>query len=180
MFTRILLFISAAAFLGSCSAEQSSPKQPQSFSAQNTGWVVNDCLVIENSNLRGTSVQYVALDHLPLTGTLEVVKLASEKDCKMLTAQQSDKDIAGNYSTYTLNKSLDGLAVASTNKTFYAEKKDELIKVKIAEQSSLHPLTMCATAEGLSFDIWVDEPFQSQAIWSGYYYLGYDVDRTCP
>jgi len=40
--------------------------------------------------------------------------------------------------------------------------------------------TICSTSEGLQLDVWPDEPRQGVALWSAYYYLGYDLEPTCP
>jgi hypothetical protein len=40
--------------------------------------------------------------------------------------------------------------------------------------------TECATSEGVSFAVWSGMPYQGTALWSGYYYLGYDTEVTCP
>jgi hypothetical protein len=40
--------------------------------------------------------------------------------------------------------------------------------------------TQCATSEGISFAVWNIAPYKGTALWSGYYYLGYDIERTCP
>jgi len=38
----------------------------------------------------------------------------------------------------------------------------------------------CTTSEGISFGAWAGTPYQSEKLWSGYEYLGYDVDANCP
>ena len=38
----------------------------------------------------------------------------------------------------------------------------------------------CATSEGISFDAWSAIPYKSKNLWSGYYYLGYDIQSNCP
>ena len=40
--------------------------------------------------------------------------------------------------------------------------------------------TQCATSEGVSFRVWSGTPYQGLPLWSGYYYLGYDVEANCP
>jgi len=38
----------------------------------------------------------------------------------------------------------------------------------------------CAASEGISFDAWSAIPYKSKNLWSGYYYLGYDIESNCP
>ena len=40
--------------------------------------------------------------------------------------------------------------------------------------------TQCASSEGIWFRVWSGPPYQGTPLWSGYYYLGYDTDVTCP
>jgi hypothetical protein len=40
--------------------------------------------------------------------------------------------------------------------------------------------TECSTSEGVQFNIWTDAPYKNKALWSAYYYLGYDVEPNCP
>jgi len=38
----------------------------------------------------------------------------------------------------------------------------------------------CATSEGIKFAVWTAKAYQGEPRWSGYYYLGYDLQPTCP
>jgi hypothetical protein len=40
--------------------------------------------------------------------------------------------------------------------------------------------TQCSISEGVSFGVWRGTPYQGVALWSGYYYLGYDTEANCP
>lgn len=40
--------------------------------------------------------------------------------------------------------------------------------------------SQCTTAEGVQFSVWADDVGQGEPLWSGYYYLGYDVQPDCP
>jgi len=58
--------------------------------------------------------------------------------------------------------------------------KEGVVHVGIGSDGIFERFTFCATSEGLSFNVWASAPFEKDPVWSGYYYLGYDVERTCP
>ena len=40
--------------------------------------------------------------------------------------------------------------------------------------------TECSTSEGVQFNVWSGSPYKGKALWSAYYYLGYDTEPNCP
>ena len=38
----------------------------------------------------------------------------------------------------------------------------------------------CNTSEGMQFSVWADKAGRRTPLWTGYYYLGYDIEANCP
>ena len=38
----------------------------------------------------------------------------------------------------------------------------------------------CATSEGIKFAVWSEKAYHGEPRWSGYYYLDYEMNPTCP
>jgi hypothetical protein len=40
--------------------------------------------------------------------------------------------------------------------------------------------TSCTTSEGIQFQVWSENAHRGEARWTGYEYLAYDLEPTCP
>ena len=52
--------------------------------------------------------------------------------------------------------------------------------VDLTGDGTAETFTQCSTSEGLSFAAWSGKPHEGEPLWSGYSYLGYDTEVTCP
>jgi len=55
-----------------------------------------------------------------------------------------------------------------------------LAQVDLDQDGQSEVFSSCTTSEGIKFAVWTGKAYQGQPRWSGYYYLGYDLQPTCP
>jgi hypothetical protein len=159
----------------SCSKPQAVPLPIE----QRVGWIDSNCLATENKALE---------EGMPLT----VVAFGDTKsivEAKVMGATQSAALCPPLHD--------DRRAINSGSLSFYEIAPRDGRKVELGiglignvsrvgtgidvnGDGKPDEFTHCATSEGISFGIWNGAPYKGKAMWWGYYYLGYDVDPTCP
>jgi hypothetical protein len=157
----------------------SRPQAAQLPIAQRVGWIDSNCLAIDNKMLQeGMPITVVAF------GDSESIV-----DAKIVRPTQSAALCPPLHE--------DRRAINSKNSSFYEILPADGRKVELGiglignvsragsgldadGNGKVDHFTHCTTSEGISFGIWSDAPYKGKALWSGYYYLGYDVDPTCP
>jgi hypothetical protein len=157
----------------------SKPRAAQLPIEQRVGWIDSSCLAIDNKKLE---------EGMPLT-VVAFGDTESIIQAKIMGATQS--------AALCPPLRHDRRAINSERLSFYeiAPQDGRKIELGIGLIGNVSRLgagidvngdgkpdqfTHCATSEGISFGIWNGTPYKGKAIWSGYYYLGYDVDPTCP
>jgi hypothetical protein len=55
-----------------------------------------------------------------------------------------------------------------------------LVRADLNQDGQSEVFSSCATSEGIKFAVWTGKAYQGEPLWSGYYYLGYDLHPTCP
>jgi len=55
-----------------------------------------------------------------------------------------------------------------------------LAQADLDQDGQSEVFSSCATSEGIKFTVWTGRANQGEPRWSGYYYLGYDLQPTCP
>jgi hypothetical protein len=55
-----------------------------------------------------------------------------------------------------------------------------LVQVDLNHDGQSEVFSSCATSEGIKFAVWTGKAYQVEPLWSGYEYLGYDLQPTCP
>ena len=53
-------------------------------------------------------------------------------------------------------------------------------QVDLDRDSKNEVFSSCATSEGIKFAVWAGKAYQGEPLWSGYNYLGYDLEPNCP
>jgi len=146
------------------------------------GWIDSNCFAVAKKAIPSkTEIFVVTLDGPQKITSAKIVGAAKTDTCGPLAADRSANNISQGLSFYEISpKSPFGLAIGIIGNIRKTKVKGDAVFADINGDGKLEQFSMCATSEGLSFDIWKSKPFKQKPIWSGYYYLGYDVDRTCP
>lgn len=146
------------------------------------GWFDHGCFATLKKNLsQGTKIFVVTLDDPQLISSAKVIGPANPQNCGPLAADRRQQNESEGLSFYEI-KSADtfGLAIGVIGEVSHAKVKNGVVRAELGNDGTFERFTLCATSEGLSFGVWALKPYEGKAIWSGYYYLGYDVERTCP
>lgn len=158
------------------------PQQPADFNAQ-IGWAHGGCLSIRNHALQPDTALRIILLKTPqsvvrgkVTG---VVRVPSE--CPALTGDRAETNNQDGHAFYTVATETplqDTMAVAVVSERVMlspATAELDLDDNGIAERAR-----SCSTHEGIQFFVSTSNKFDHTALWSDYYYLGYDQTPTCP
>jgi len=106
---------------------------------------------------------------------------ANPQTCGPLSAERRKQNILEDVSFYEVKSDTAfGLAIGVIGNVSQPKVKDGIVLTDIGNDGNFERFTLCATSDGLVFHVWTSLPFKKDPVWSGYYYLGYDVDRTCP
>jgi hypothetical protein len=145
--------------------------------AMRVGWVHGSCLAIANQALAGgTLITVVSLaTKASIVDGRVVGRTTSDAVCPALM-QERRKINESKWSFYELKlpDAVDlGIGVTGESKLVPGG-------IDLTGDGMPETFTECATSEGVSFRVWSGMPYQGVPIWSGYYYLGYDVETNCP
>ncbi len=148
----------------SCGCRSQQKVLPELPLEMRVGWVTGSCLAIANNTLTASSpIAVVSLDaKRSLVDGRIVGRATSDATCPPLL-QDRRKQNEASWSFYELRLSS---AVD--------------LGVDLTGDGLPEKFTQCSTSEGVSFRIWSGTPYQGMPLWSGYYYLGYDVESNCP
>lgn len=180
-----LLFMCIAIFLGSCEQlkDESTEVSTKDILGQEVfGWFHGACFATSQSNLsKGTRIFVVVLNDPQSTLKATIRGLATVKNCTPLTPdRQKQNHLQGLFFYETNLESSFDLAIGVIGEVSQPHIGGKIIKADIGNNGVVEYFTHCATAEGISFSIRNSTPYETKPLWSGYYYLGYDVERTCP
>jgi len=179
----IILLLLLAAEIAGCSnqSQLDQSDKPQSLSKK-VGWLHGKCIAIRNTDIaKGTNLLIVRLgDKVDVIEAKILHKTESEIDCYAMMADRKSVNLASGAIFYVVSspQALEtGIGVLDDNKEspvwdLIIESKKNIV--------SLRKFTQCATSEGLQFNVWNGSPYKSKAVWTGYYYVGYDIEANCP
>lgn len=173
----IVITVLVIAFLQSCTLlAKDKSKLPV------IGWIDSNCFAVAKKDITNkTEIFIVTLDGPQKITSAKIIGAAKTDTCGPLAADRIANNISQGLSFYEISaKSPFGLAIGIIGNIGKSNVKGDAVFADITGDGKLEQFSMCATSEGLSFDIWKSKPFKGKPIWSGYYYLGYDVERTCP
>lgn len=131
------------------------------------GWLHGHCLAIKNSHiLKGSQLAIVQLDEPQITSSATVLsKEIDGEKCFALSKDRGKVNIDGGYSFYLINtESNINLGIAVVDNTINVEK---------------YKFDYCTTTEGVLYSLKKLNQKDSEDLWNGYYYLGYDSEATC-
>ena len=72
------------------------------------------------------------------------------------------------------------MAVGLVGSDIAASLKNSTVSIDIDTDGIYEFFNSCETSEGMKFFVWSGAINQGKARWSDYYYLGYDMQPTCP
>jgi hypothetical protein len=145
------------------------------------GWLQGNCLAINNEHLRaGTKIVLVSLAGSPKVSLAEVrQKTDNAGTCAALKADRRDINIQNVKGFYDItSKSPIDLAIGIVVKNKKIRRLDAYLDVN--GDGRKDTFDSCYTSEGIQFTIWDGDASKSKKLWTDYYYLGYDMEPTCP
>lgn len=176
-----LIAIALASVLG-CGGEPGG-SQPAAANdaplASRVGWVNGSCLAIADANIPpDTTIAIVSLDEdaRPVVEARVAASTTSSELCAALLDDRRASNVNKGWTFYEVRSSrkIDfGIGVTGN-----APRVDG--RLDLTGDGAAETFTQCSTSEGISFAVWSGKPFAGTPLWSGYYYLGYDVEPTCP
>jgi len=183
--TRVALLLISLSF-GCRGAENTDRPQPPAGAMtsilldQRIGWIADSCLAIKNDMLMAdSSIAIVSLADKPSIIDARLIGITtSSENCPALLADRRSSNVAKGWSFYQLQLppgTTVELGIGVTGDMTRVNGGLDLTGDGVAEA-----FTQCATSEGVSFRVWSGTPYQGPPLWSGYYYLGYDVEANCP
>ena len=132
----------------------------------------------------GTPVQVVRLDYPQRVVAAGIEGPAmSQLECKpMLEGREGFiGSLPAHYYTMTEWSDDDAeMAVGVVGDAPAISIADGRARIDLNGDGAQEVFTVCATSEGIRFGLWFGEPYRGDPIWIGYYYLGYDLEPTCP
>lgn len=172
--------------------KQSQAKQPPHSAAgeafpfqERIGWFQGPCIAISNQHLApGTSVTLVVMaEPQKVQQARSLEQTTDPKTCKALLQQRAAVNAKPGISFYALQpgsvESTDmgiGIVEAPASPTVM----NGLAQVDLNHDGQNEVFSSCATSEGIKFAVWTGKAYQGEPRWSGYEYLGYDLQPTCP
>lgn len=173
----LLITIPAAFIVSSCSRREPAPQAIE----HRIGWLESNCLAIDNAMLEaGAPVTIVVFDDPQSIAEAKVLgsTTLSAEQCSALRQERRAVNTAKGISFYqvaTADARTIALGIAIVGAVSRVGSGIDIDRDGKADQ-----FTQCTTSEGISFAVWNAAPYQGTPLWSGYYYLGYDTERTCP
>lgn len=147
-----------AFFVTACA--RGSAKQPL-FVNGKMGWILGNCLAIKNASLKvPQSLTIIRLADGAVVDGAIVGKAMSSEQCPALMQDRAKVNKHNGYH-------------------FYSVKADKNIGMAVGILGEVNAgglkVSSCTASEGVRFVV----SNKHKTVWSGYYYLGYDVKPTC-
>jgi hypothetical protein len=174
----VFTLVSCAQFKDSSATEQVENKTAASI----FGWFDGSCFATMENNLSpDTEILVVVLDDPQILSAAKVVGPANAQMCGPMSSDRRQQNESGGLSFYQVKSDHTfGLAIGVVGAVARASIINDVVMADLGNDGIFERFTHCATNEGISFDIWASTPYEQNPLWSGYYYLGYDVERNCP
>lgn len=153
--------------------------------AAQIGWLHGNCLAIKTPGLeKGTKLTIVSLGKPQVLLEAEIIqRTKSGEECYALLEERKDVNMSeGNifYSVAPASKAPLELAVGIVGWKEGFTTTDGTIHADVNGDGYQDYFTQCSTSEGVQFNVWSGSPYKGKALWSAYYYLGYDTEPNCP
>lgn len=152
---------------------------------ENIGWIHGNCLAIKNSKIKpGKNIQVIMLgDPQKLLAAKVTGATESSAECPALLNDRVgiNKQDGRFYYNLDLNKeSQNMMAIGLVSATVKSGNSGHLVELDLNNDGIAERAGSCLTSEGVQFFISSNKTFDDKALWSDYYYLGYDTTPTCP
>lgn len=149
---------------------------------ESIGWIHGTCLAIRNGKLKpGTTVQIVQLSHPQKIFNAKLMGIVdSNNQCSALLSNRAKINKQDGRYFYNLDKSLNIMSVGLIDPALKAKNVNHTVELDLNNDGIREHVSMCLTSEGVQFYISPYAVFNEKALWSDYYYLGYDNQPTCP
>jgi hypothetical protein len=170
----------AFALLSGCTASEEAPPP-----AGRLGWLDGRCLVTSDAALpAGTRVAVITLGTEQGLAEASVVGPATSGEaCVSLSGERQGTVQAEEGLLYEVTDWSSGsatLGIAWIGEPVTIAVTDGRASSDLDADGVDEFFTVCSSSEGLHFGVWRGAPFSGSAVWSGYYYLGYDLEPDCP
>ena len=152
---------------------------------ESIGWIHGNCLAIKNNKIKpGDNIQVLMLGdpqkliEAKVTGATE-----SSTECPALLNDRvgiNKQDGRFFYNLDLNNESQNMMAVGLVSATVKSGNSGHLVELDLNNDGIAEHAGSCLTSEGVQFFISSNKTFDDKALWSDYYYLGYDTTPTCP
>ncbi|KGJ86834.1 hypothetical protein [Colwellia psychrerythraea] len=182
LFSFIIIFT-----LISCSNFNTRPPKKNINSVISTpifGWFDGSCFATKEGKLiPGMDIFVVELGGEQNVSSAKIIGPDNVQICRSLSIERRKQNQSEGLEFYQVEfepKQSIGLAIGIVGNKPKFSIVDGMVLSDFNDDGFVERFTLCATSEGISFDIWNSIPYEKDPIWSGYYYLGYDVERNCP
>lgn len=185
----IPMLIVAAGVCGRVAGQQQHRATGARFPfAKRIGWVDGLCLAISNANLAvGSPLTLIVASEPRGPQRVEQARIKgrtnSPEACDALKPGRAEVNAREGTSFYAL----EGRGIGSTDigvgivaPPAAPHVVNGLARVDLDQNGQSEVFSTCATIEGISFGVWTGKAYQGKPLWSGYYYLNYDTEPTCP
>lgn len=152
---------------------------------KNMGWVHGNCLAIKNSTLhKGTQIALVSLDGKQAIYTAQIdAPMSVGLDCPALSESRAQPNKMDGRVFYQLNfpkSGADQLAIAILADNLPMRSDIMTFNKDLDGDGRSEVVSTCDSSEGIEFSLWSGAANAGKLLWSDYYYLGYDLQPTCP
>ncbi|MET3137032.1 hypothetical protein AAKU61_001384 [Undibacterium sp. GrIS 1.2] len=180
IFFRALLFIVYAA--GSTATIHAQEVKNKIIQENLIGWLDGHCFAVKNADIvSGTTLIIVGLENKQKIIHAKIIQKTTDgSECHALLADRRVINLKGGTNFYTVSskKTIElGIGIIKSGKDIAISEKQLL---DLSGNGRKNTFNYCSTAEGVQFTVWSGLAYKSNLIWSGYYYLGYDTQLTCP
>lgn len=152
---------------------------------ESIGWIHGTCLAIRNGKLKpGATVQIVQLSNPQKIFNAKLMGIVdSNSQCLALLSNRAKINKQDGRYFYNLDfnkESQNIMSVGLIGPALKAKNVNHTVELDLNDDGIREHVSMCLTNEGVQFYISSYHVFDEKALWSDYYYLGYDNQPTCP
>jgi hypothetical protein len=177
--------------MSGCPSGARVPAEPPSRAAAGKaaptefGWVVGSCLASARSDLRsGLPVAVVVVSEPQSVVQARVGdRTRSAEGCPALAHERAAINAQPDVFFYSLTGAATAptdLGIALVEATATPEVAAGIARVDSDHDGHTEFFTACSTSEGVNLAVWRDQVYRGSPRWSAYYYLGVDLEPTCP
>ena len=148
------------------------------------GWLHGTCLAIKNDHVPPeTNVTLVVMGEPQSVIETQIQNtVTADSDCPPLQEEKAaiNKKDKSFYSVKLPDPEADIMAIGIVGDHPNVTITDNRAEADLDKDGVNEVFTSCATSEGIKFFVWSGVANKDSPRWSGYYYLGYDMEPTCP